>query len=73
MPSPFARGRLLGPVLIAAVAACEPSAPEHTAAKLECLRGCASKKDACILGAQTAPQIRQCDEQNQTCVESCPP
>ncbi|NOU27294.1 MAG: hypothetical protein HOO96_05240 [Polyangiaceae bacterium] len=73
MRSSFAHARLLGPVLAIALAACEPPAPDHTAARLECLRGCAGKKDACILGAQSAPQIQQCDEQNQACVGSCPP
>ena len=55
-----------------AVAACQAAGPDHTAERLQCLRGCASQKDACIVSAQSAAQVQQCDGQNQQCVAPCP-
>lgn len=55
-----------------ACAGCEPGGPDHAPEKIECLRGCAAQKDACILQAHVAAQVQQCDGQNRACVASCP-
>jgi hypothetical protein len=68
----LARTALLALALTPLGAACGPPAPDHSEEKLQCLRGCAAQKDACILGAQVAAQIQQCDGQNQACVGTCP-
>ena len=71
--------RLLGPLTMAIplsltqlLAACEPTGRDDTPARLECLRGCAVQKDTCILTAQSAIQVQQCDSQNQACFQQCP-
>lgn len=71
--------RLLDPLTMAMalaltppLAACEPAGRDDTPARLECLRGCAAQKDTCILTAQFATQVQQCDSQNQTCFRQCP-
>jgi len=42
-----------------------------TEAQLGCYRGCSAEKDACILTATTAAQIRACDVRSSRCTATC--
>ncbi len=42
-----------------------------TEEQLGCYRGCSAEKDACILAATNAVQIRACDVRSNRCSATC--
>jgi hypothetical protein len=67
------RGRVavvLGGLLaMATLVACNFGPSEE---RLNCLNGCASEKDQCMLNAMTAQGIQACDARARQCSEPCP-
>jgi hypothetical protein len=40
--------------------------------RVDCLDGCGTVKDRCLLDARTAEQIQSCDAQSSACNRQCP-
>lgn len=40
--------------------------------RMACLNLCANDKDACMLAARNAGEIRWCDADHRTCCQGCP-
>jgi hypothetical protein len=60
-------------VVIAAIEACTPveSPSGPSPEQLRCTDSCARDKDACMLHATSAPEVRACDDRSSQCSRGC--